>query len=59
MTMMVLFVKGSGAGYTPWVVSALAALVLFELGAADYVILLLSVAAGIAAAVHKEFRQRA
>ena len=58
-TMMVLFVKGSGAGATPWIVSALAAFVLFELGAPDYLILLLSVAAGIVAAAHREFFRRA
>ena len=46
-TMMILFIKGSGAKPFPWVVSGLVAWVLFEMGTADYLILLLSVAAGV------------
>lgn len=50
-TMMMLFAKGSKSDPTPWVVSGAAALVLFEIGTADYLILVLSVATGVAAAI--------
>lgn len=50
-TMMMLFVKGSKSEPTPWVVSGVAALVLFEAGTPDYLILFLSVATGVTAAI--------
>ena len=50
-TMMMLFAKGSKSDPTPWVVSGAAALVLFEVGTADYLILILSVATGVSAAI--------
>ena len=50
-TMMMLFAKGSKSDPTPWVVSGVAALVLFEAGTPDYLILILSVATGVAAAI--------
>lgn len=52
-TMMVLFAKGSKSSPLPWVVSGVSALLLFELGAANYVILLVSVAVGVIAAIVK------
>lgn len=52
-TMMVLFAKGSKSSPLPWVVSGVSALLLFELGAANYVILLVSVAIGVIAAIVK------
>ena len=56
-TMMMLFIKGASARSTPWVVSGLAALVFFEIGAPDYLILVLSVLAGVVAAVIQQRRQ--
>jgi predicted branched-subunit amino acid permease len=53
-TMMMLFIKGSKTRSTPWMVSGMAALILFELGAENYLILLVSVAAGVIAAVIQE-----
>ena len=50
-TMMMLFAKGSKSDPTPWIVSGVAALVLFETGAANYLILILSVVIGVAAAI--------
>ena len=50
-TMMMLFFKGSKSAPAPWLVSGAIALLLFELGAADYFILLVSVLAGIVVAV--------
>ena len=47
-TMMVLFAKGSDSPSLPWIVTGIAALVLDELGATPFVILLLSVAIGVA-----------
>jgi phage shock protein PspC (stress-responsive transcriptional regulator) len=46
-TMMVLFAKGSKSNPMPWVVSGVAALICFELGLPPYLILLLSVLAGV------------
>lgn len=46
LTMMVLFIKGSKSSPIPWIVTGIIALVLFELGVADYLILLLSVLIG-------------
>ncbi len=46
-TMMVLFAKGSKSSPLPWVVSGVAALIFFELGLPAYLILLLSVLAGV------------
>jgi len=50
-TMMMLFIKGSKTRSTPWIVSSVVALVLFELETANYLVLLVSVAAGVIAAV--------
>ena len=50
-TMMMLFFKGSKSPPTPWIVSGVVALILFELGAANYLILLGSVAAGMITAI--------
>jgi hypothetical protein len=47
-TMMVLFAKGSGASPMPWLVSGFAALALYEVGTANYLILPLAVAVGVA-----------
>ncbi len=53
-TMMMLFVKGSKSSPMPWVVSGIAALILFEVGAANYLILILSVVIGVVAAIIRE-----
>ena len=50
-TMMMLFFKGSKSSPAPWLVSGAVALLLFELGAANYLILLGSVLVGIVVAV--------
>jgi len=50
-TMMMLFFKGSRSRTAPWVVSGIIALVLFELGSADYLILLGSVLSGMTVAI--------
>jgi predicted branched-subunit amino acid permease len=50
-TMMMLFFKGSKSPPTPWIVSGIVALLLFELGAAGYLILLASVLAGMIVAI--------
>jgi predicted branched-subunit amino acid permease len=57
-TMMMLFIKGSKARPTPWLVSGIAALILFEMGTANYLILLLSVAVGVIAAIIQQRHQR-
>jgi len=48
---MMLFFKGSRSRTAPWVVSGIIALVLFELGSADYLILLGSVLSGMTVAI--------
>ncbi|MFT5664592.1 MAG: putative branched-subunit amino acid permease [Gammaproteobacteria bacterium] len=53
-TMMILFVKGSGANALPWITSGLASLMLYELGSPNYLILLGSVSFGIVVAVVHE-----
>ena len=53
-TMMMLFIKGSKTRSTPWIVSGIVALILFELDTANYLILLISVAAGVIAALIQE-----
>ena len=58
-TMMILFVKGSNASPVPWIVSGLAALLLFEVGTPAYLLLPVAVVAGVAAglfqyAVHRD-----
>lgn len=58
-TMMMLFAKSSKSRPTPWIVSGIAALILFELGAANTLILLLSVFAGMIAAIVQERRVHA
>ncbi len=56
-TMMVLFARGSKSSPVPWVASGLAALVLFELGVENYLILVLSVAIGVVAAlIHRQLK---
>ena len=50
-TMMMLFFKGSKSRPTPWIVSAIVALILFELGSTDYLILLGSVLSGMMVAI--------
>lgn len=50
-TMMMLFAKGSKSDPTPWIVSGVAALVLFETGTPNYLILILSVVTGVIAAI--------
>lgn len=56
-TMMILFIKGSGANALPWVTSAVVSLILFEVGLPNYLILLGSVLIGIVVAVMYERRQ--
>jgi predicted branched-subunit amino acid permease len=51
VTMMILFTRGSKASATPWVVSGITALILFELGIANYLILIIAVAIGVFASV--------
>ncbi len=50
-TMMMLFAKGSKTSPLPWLVSGITSLVLFELGTANYLILLISVAIGVMATI--------
>ena len=50
-TMMMLFIKGSKSSPTPWIVSGITALILFEASAPNYVILLASVLVGVMAAI--------
>jgi predicted branched-subunit amino acid permease len=50
-TMMMLFAKGSKSKPLPWIVSAGVALILFEIGAANYLILLGSVVTGMTVAI--------
>ena len=50
-TMMMLFFKGSKSRPTPWIVAGVIALILFELGAADYLILLGSVVSGMVVSI--------
>ncbi len=50
-TMMMLFFKSSKSPPTPWVVSGIVALILFELGAVNYLILIGSVLAGMTIAI--------
>jgi len=50
-TMMMLFFKGSKSRPAPWIVSGIVALILFELGSADYLILLGSVLGGMIVAI--------
>ncbi len=53
-TMMMLFVKGSNARATPWIISGITALILFELGLANYLVLSISVIAGVIISVGQE-----
>lgn len=57
-TMMMLFIKGSKTKSTPWIVSGAVALILFELEAANYLVLLVSVTAGVIASIIQERRLR-
>lgn len=57
-TMMMLFIKGSKTKSTPWIVSGVVALILFELEAANYLVLLVSVTAGVIASMIQERRLR-
>ena len=53
-TMMMLFFKGSETNPAPWLISGIAALVLFEIGTPDFIILLGSVTIGIVTAIFQE-----
>ncbi|MCP3688277.1 MAG: hypothetical protein GY784_07675 [Gammaproteobacteria bacterium] len=56
-TMMVLFARGSKSSPVPWVVSGLAALLLYETGVANYLILIVSVVTGVVAAlIHQRLK---
>ena len=57
-TMMMLFFKGSKSPPTPWIVSGIVALILFELGVPDYLILLGSVVSGMIVAILQGRRRR-
>ncbi|MGK0399097.1 MAG: putative branched-subunit amino acid permease [Gammaproteobacteria bacterium] len=57
LTMMILFVKGSGANALSWITSGVASLILYELGMPNYLILLGSVSVGIVVAVVHERRK--
>jgi len=57
-TMMMLFIKGSKTKSTPWIISGFVALILFELEAANYLLLLVSVTAGVIASIIQERRLR-
>jgi len=50
-TMMMLFFKGSTSKPAPWIVSGVVALILFEVGAANYLVLLGSVLTGMVVAI--------
>ena len=50
-TMMMLFFQGSKSKPTPWIVSGVVALLLFEFGAPSYLVLLGSVMAGMIVAI--------
>ena len=50
-TMMMLFIKGYKGKSTPWMVSGVISLILFEIGAPNYLILLGAVGVGVAAAI--------
>jgi len=58
-TMMMLFFKGSKSKPAPWIVSGAAALILFEAGAPNYLILLVSVLAGMVVAILQSRNERA
>ena len=50
-TMMMLFFKSSKSPPTPWILSGIAALLLFEIGSPDYAVLLVSVLVGMFVAI--------
>ncbi len=50
-TMMILFAKGSTSSATPWIVSGIVAFLLDEAGSANYMILIIAVAAGVSATI--------
>ncbi|MEM7294091.1 MAG: AzlC family ABC transporter permease [Pseudomonadota bacterium] len=50
-TMMILFAKGSNANPLPWWVSGAAALLLFEIGTPEYLLLPIAVMAGVIAGI--------
>jgi predicted branched-subunit amino acid permease len=56
-TMMMLFFRSSKTPPTPWIVSGIVALLLFELGIPNYGILLGSVLAGMAVAIVQQRRR--
>ena len=58
-TMMILFVKGSGANALPWIASGVVSLILYELDWPNYLILLGSVLVGIVVSVVHERRKHA
>ena len=53
-TMMMLFVKGTNSSPVPWIVSGISALLLVEIGAADYLVLLLAVLSGVVVAMYQQ-----
>lgn len=55
-TMMMLFFQGSKSTPAPWFVSGVVALILFEVGAANYLVLLGSVLAGMVVAIWRARR---
>ena len=58
-TMMMLFFKGSSSSPVPWLVSGVAALVLYEFGTPDFAILLGAVLVGMIVAIVQERRRHA
>jgi predicted branched-subunit amino acid permease len=56
-TMMMLFFKSSKSPPTPWLLSGVTALLLFEIGSPDYAVLLGSVLIGLAAAIWQSRRR--
>ena len=50
-TMMMLFFKSAKTPPTPWVLSGITALILFEIDSPDYAVLLVSVLIGLIAAI--------
>ena len=57
-TMMMLFFKGTRSAPAPWILSGLVALLLFEIGTPDYLVLLGSVVAGLVVAILQARRNR-
>ena len=56
--MMVLFSKGSGASPIPWIISGIAALILYEMRLPAYLILPISVTTGVISAIAIGYRSQ-